>query len=219
MPMSRSASIASACASTSCFVLRWVESEPACRRRTDVVHIYMCGAVMYIGHENVSMSLCNTIVSPLLSHWRHCSLALSHRFYLGVIDRIQLADNCVSYVFLHLYLFRVWLRYIRGHFDDEFSSIVKIRWTFEFVLIKILIVRSLWYFVIVFITVLSQHLQNMLAIYRHKWNYAKTIFHRIWIWPEPMLPESVHFRSVLACLTRWSLDKMAEFADDILKRT
>ena len=31
--------------------------------------------------ENILMALCKTAVSPLLMHWRYCSLALTHQYY------------------------------------------------------------------------------------------------------------------------------------------
>ena len=32
------------------------------------------------GHNWISMALCKTAVTPLLTHWSYCSLALSHRY-------------------------------------------------------------------------------------------------------------------------------------------
>ena len=31
----------------------------------------------------ISMVLCKTAISPLLTHWRYCSLALSHRYWIS----------------------------------------------------------------------------------------------------------------------------------------
>ena len=39
--------------------------------------------------NTMSMALCKTAVSPLLTHWRYCSLVLSHRCYPFNLDQIM----------------------------------------------------------------------------------------------------------------------------------
>ena len=42
----------------------------------------------------ISMAWCNTAVTPFLTHWSYCSLALSHRYMIYVISMVQSSQQC-----------------------------------------------------------------------------------------------------------------------------
>ena len=57
-------------------------------------------------HRCISTALCKTAVSPVLMHWRYCSLALSHRYILYEVSisspegyKKSVDPFCISYVY------------------------------------------------------------------------------------------------------------------------
>ena len=54
--------------------------------------------LVWFGNIIISMASCKTAVSPLLTHWRYCSLALSHRYFVDSWDiSIHVIQRFVAY--------------------------------------------------------------------------------------------------------------------------
>ena len=71
-----------------------------------------CERDLVICH-NICMAYCKTAVTPLLSHWSYCSLALSHRY-----------DFCCNGNFIKLNLCYILQRLYRVYTDSEFRCFV-----------------------------------------------------------------------------------------------
>ena len=54
--------------------------------------LYWCIVNVYFTY--ISMAQCKTVVTPLLTHWSYCSLALSHRYTPYRVGRLNMSDTC-----------------------------------------------------------------------------------------------------------------------------
>ena len=87
----------------------------------------------------ISMAWCKTVVSPLLTHWRYCSLALNHRY--DVIGGKRNINWWMSIEWRYLYSIVIFLQYTHNRHP------ISRPWerNFRACLCRSAILKTLWY--------------------------------------------------------------------------